>query len=79
MKRMSSSDTSAVWAAVGELPYDKALQKMLDDGWETVEINTAIGEIVLVRGGKMATLFLHQDAVGMVTVYTYITAVPEAT
>jgi hypothetical protein len=79
MKTISSSDTSAVWSAVGEQPYDIALKKMTDDGWTAMEINTSVGEIVLSRGDKIATLYLHKDAVGMVTVYSYITAVPETT
>ena len=79
MKNISSSDTSAVWRAVGEQTYDVALQKMTDDGWVAMEINTSIGEIVLSRGNKIATLYLHKDAVGMVAVYTYITAAPDET
>ena len=70
MKRLAASDTSALWTAVGQKPYDRAIQTMISDGWVTVAINSEIGEIIMKRGEKTATLFLHKDEIGMVSVHT---------
>jgi hypothetical protein len=69
MKRVSAADTSALWMAVGQQPYDRAIQKMVEDGWTATDLDTQAGKFVFKRDKQTATLYLKRTEVGMVAVH----------
>ena len=69
MERVFAGDTSALWTAVGSQPVDRAIQKMVDQGWCVTHYNNQSSHVTLKRDKRTATLFMKKNEVGMIQLH----------